>query len=85
MNEYLVESWFWSDPAMRERETFPTWRTAESHALELAAEGYDVAVYRLETTFMGEEQDEEDEAARNGVQPGLDFPATLAGGRSYAA
>lgn len=82
MNEYLVEFWLWSDSATRERETFATWNMAESHALELAAEGYDVAVYRLETTFMGEEQDE---AARNGVQPGIDFPATLAGGKRYAA
>lgn len=81
-DNYMVESWDPLTPHDRDRTDCATWPEADDLARALAAEGQDVAIYRLECSYMGALPDE---AALNGVRPGIDFPATLAGGRRYAA
>lgn len=81
-DNFKVESWDPTTPHEVDSTDCATWAEADDLARALAAEGQDVAVYRLEASYMGALPDE---TALNGVRPGVDFPATLAGGRRYAA
>lgn len=75
MTEYIVESWPAADPADRTRTDCRDWLEADALALELSQEGYDAVVLHVETSYMAAPVDLDE---RNGVRPGLDFPATLA-------
>lgn len=75
MTEYFVESWSVADPSDRSRSDCRDWYEADALALELSQEGYDAVVLHVETSYMAVPLDLDE---RNGVRPGLDFPATLA-------
>lgn len=73
---FLLESWLPADPSERDRADFATWREADDFSRELAAEGYDSIIFEVISSRMAEPVDM---AEHNGVRPGMDFPATLAG------
>lgn len=80
---YIVESWPPADPHDRTRTDCRDWQEADALARELAREGDHAVVLHVEAAY---DADNVPPAPRNGVRPGLDFPATLApSGRTLAA